>query len=278
MAALDSGSVGAQGADNTTSTVLSLEANGGPGETGRGHAAHAGGDTKNLPRPIHIGPHETPVTTPGLDVSEFQKDIDWTQVPKAGVKFAYIRATDGTTIQDANFAQNWKGAEQAGLLVGPYHYFTTTSPVASQIDNFVNTIKTVDAGNLPPVIDVEDPKQFANFTVQQRVDMIQQMLDGVQAKTGIKPMLYMSSNFSATELNSAPQFNPYRLWVADYTTASEPIVPKPWSGWDFWQHTDSGTVPGIAGGVDLDYFNGTADQIPVINPPAVTPMPAPPKS
>ncbi len=175
-----------------------------------------------------------------------------------------IRATDGTTIQDADFAQNWQGAEKAGVLVGPYHYFTTTSAVQTQVDNFVNTLKTVDSGNLPPVIDVEDPTQFANFTVQQRVDMIQQMLDGVQKAEGVQPILYMSSNFSSTVLNNAPQFDKYKLWVADYSSASQPMVPKPWTSWNFWQHSDTGTVSGIGGAADLDTFNGPVSQLPVI--------------
>jgi lysozyme len=233
-----------------------------PGETGRGHSAHAGNDHPNHLLP-HIFPHETPqVTTTGIDVSEFQNTIDWTQVPSAGVKFAYIRATDGTTIQDSQFAQNWKGAEKAGILVGPYHYLTTTSPVDTQITNFVSTVKTVDAGNLPPVIDVEDPNQFAKYTVPQRIAMIQQMLDGVQQKLGVKPMLYMSSNFASEELNNTSQFDSYKLWVAEYTTNPQPDVPQPWKNWDFWQHTDSGIVPGITGGVDMDYFNGPEASIP----------------
>jgi lysozyme len=239
-----------------------------PGETGRGHAAHAGNDHPNHPVP-HILPHETTPTTTGIDVSEFQKTIDWSQVPGAGVKFAYIRATDGTTIQDSQFAQNWQGAEKAGILVGPYHYFTTTSAVDTQINNFVSTVKTVDAGNLPPVLDVEDPAQFAKIQVPQRIAMIQQWLDGVQQKLGVKPMLYMSSNFAAQELNNTSQFDSYKLWVADYTTAPQPEVPQAWATWNFWQHTDSGAVPGITGGVDMDYFNGPESALPTTN--AATP-------
>ena len=249
-----------------------------PGETGRGHAAHAGNDHPNHLAP-HIFPHETTATTTGIDVSEFQNTIDWTQVPSAGVKFAYIRATDGTTIQDSTFAQNWQGAEKAGILVGPYHYFTTTSPVDTQITNFVSTVKQAEKvapSNLPPVIDIEDPAQFANLPMQQRIDNIQQMLDGVQKGLGVKPMVYMSSSFISEELNNTSQFNSYKLWVADYTTDPQPVVPTPWKSWDFWQHTDSGTVPGITGGVDMDLFNGPEASIPTTTT-AATPHVVPKK-
>jgi lysozyme len=234
-----------------------------PGETGRGHAAHAGNDHPKQLAP-HIFPHETTATTTGIDVSEFDNTIDWTKVPGAGVKFAYIRATDGTTIQDSTFAQNWQGAEKAGILVGPYHYFTTTSAVDTQVTNFVSMVKKEAPGNLPPVIDVEDPTQFAKLPVSERINRIQQMLDGVQAGLGVKPMLYMSSSFNSEELNNTSQFNSYKLWVADYTTDPQPQVPSAWKSWDFWQHTDSGTVPGITGGVDMDLFNGPEASIPTI--------------
>ena len=275
------------------STALSLEGNPGPGSAppsrDRGHSAHAGNDHPQT-RP-HIGPHAAEVTTMGIDVSEFQNTIDWNQVQSAGVKFAYIRATDGTTIQDADFVKNWQGAEKAGIPVGAYHFFTTTSPVQSQITNFVSTVKQVDSGKLAPFLDVEDPTQFEKFTVPERVAMIQQWLDGVQQQLGVKPMLYMSSNFSSQVLNNAPQFNSYKLFVADYTTDPQPIVPQPWTNWDFWQHADNGKVAGITGDVDMDYFHGPESSLPVIKPappaaqtvappeapPPATPPVAPPK-
>jgi lysozyme len=296
MAGIDSvvASEGTSGAkDAASSTILSQEGNPGPGKPAspppsaagrdRGHAAHAGADHTILPEPPAPPPlpidHINEGTTTGIDVSEFQNNIDWQQVQKSGVNFAFIRATDGTTIQDSDFVQNWQGAEKTGVLVGPYHYFTTTSPVASQITNFVSTVKQVDAGNLPPVLDVEDPAQFSKYTVPQRVAMIQQWLDGVQQQLGVQPMLYMSSNFSAGVLNNAPQFDKYKLWVADYTTAAQPIVPEPWKNWDFWQHADNGQVPGITGGVDMDLFNGPAKMLPVTKPvPPEAPPTAAPKS
>ncbi|MDR3616638.1 MAG: GH25 family lysozyme [Candidatus Obscuribacterales bacterium] len=240
-----------------------------PTETGRGHTMHAGNENKEAhvppPKPT-IGDHAVVNTSKGIDVSEFDNTIDWTQVQQSGVKFAFIRATDGTTIQDSSFVTNWQGAEQAGIPVGAYHYFSTSSAVQTQIDNFIKETKLVNAGNLPAVLDVEDPTQFSKLTTAQSVQMIQQWLDGVQQATGVQPMLYMSSSFSAEVLGNAPQFNKYQLWVADYTTAAQPVVPKPWTNWNFWQQTDSGKVTGIAGGVDLDYFNGPVQSLPVTNP------------
>jgi len=265
--------------------------------------AHAGDENKGLdtgPRPT---PHKiepsTPTRTAGIDVSQYQSNIDWNGVQKAGVKFAFIRATVGSTEVDTKFSTNWQNAEKAGVLVGPYHYFTTTSPVSTQVDNFVATMGKVDKGNLPPVLDVEDPKQFANLSADQSVALIQQWLDGVQAKLGVRPMLYMSSAFSGDVLGDAPQLDKYKLWVADWTTKPTPIVDNPpWADWTFWQHANNGRVGGITGDVDLDYFNGSPAQLddvvqaaaaaappdaqpkdpppPVVQPPDVQPPAAPP--
>lgn len=185
---------------------------------------------------------------------------------KSGVNFAYIRATDGTTIQDTEFVKNWQRAEQAGVPVGAYHYFTTTSAVQTQIDNFVSELKLVNPGNLPPVLDVEDPTQFSKLTTAQSVQMVQQWLESVQQQTGVQPMLYVSSAFSAEVLGDALRFNKYKLWVADYTTATEPTAPKPWANWSFWQLADNGSVSGITGDVDMGYFNSTPQTLPVTEP------------
>jgi lysozyme len=130
----------------------------------------------------------------------------------------------------------------------------------------------VDKGDMPPVLDVEDPKQFAGLSANDSVALIKQWLDGVQAKLGVRPMLYMSSSFSRQVLGDSPQLNPYQLWVADWTTAKAPIVDNPpWTSWTFWQHANNGRVPGIQGDVDLDYFNGAPAQLKDVNQP-----PAPP--
>ncbi len=262
-------------ADPTASEAaqrLSIEGNPGPGAHPMG-TAHAGGEntTETSPPP---GPHlidpATPSRATGIDVSQFQNTIDWSKVAGAGVQFAFIRATEGTTIQDSNFVTNWNNAEQAGIPVGAYHFFTTASPVSSQITNFVNEMGLVkDKGALPVVLDVENPAQFKGIAPADAVKMIQQWLTGVENTLHVRPMLYMSSDFATKVLGDSNALNSYRLWVADYTTASTPIVDKPWgNNWTFWQHADSGQVPGITTDVDLDYFNGTPSQLKNLNQPA----------
>jgi lysozyme len=234
-------------------------------EKNTGHA-HAGTENKGLePQPPSRGLSDRTQKTMGIDVSEFQKTIDWSKAKNAGVRFAFIRATEGSSIKDYEFLNNWKNAKKAGVRIGPYHYFTTTSSIETQVDNFVNSMAKVDPPDLPPVLDVELPAQFAQFTPKESVALVQHWLDGVEQKMGVRPLLYMSSSFSGSVLGSNTALNSYKLWVADYTKADYPVVGKPWLHWTFWQHADNGHVPGIEGDLDMDLFNGEAEQLADVN-------------
>jgi GH25 family lysozyme M1 (1,4-beta-N-acetylmuramidase) len=84
----------------------------------------------------------------------------------------------------------------------------------------------------------------------------------VSSATGVKPMIYTSPNFWTNSMGNTQMFaqGGYTvLWVAHWTSASQPTVPaNNWGGhgWTFWQYTSSGTVNGISGSVDLDRYNG----------------------
>ena len=91
----------------------------------------------------------------------------------------------------------------------------------------------------------------------------QTWLANVTAATGVKPLIYTNRNFWSTSMSNTDWFaqNGYRVWIANWTTASQPALPAGnWGGqgWTFWQHTSTGVVAGISGDVDLDRFNGTS--------------------
>ena len=95
----------------------------------------------------------------GIDVSKFQKDINWhavkqMQVEKIRISFAFIKATEGITRQDASFKQNWDRAGKAGLIRGAYHFFYSTRDPLKQAINFQNVVD-LQSGDLPPVLDIE---------------------------------------------------------------------------------------------------------------------------
>jgi lysozyme len=78
----------------------------------------------------------------------------------------------------------------------------------------------------------------------------------VESHYGVKPIIYASYKFKEKYLNDSI-FNTYPYWIAHYYVDSVRYEGK----WQFWQHSDVGTVPGIDNDVDLNVFNGTLEDL-----------------
>ncbi len=193
-------------------------------------------------------------TLTGVDVSTYQGTIDWKSVKAAGISFAFAKATESTNIIDSTFATNWAGMKAAGVVRGAYHFFDPSVDAASQASYCLATVGALEAGDLPVVLDFE---QLGGKAEAAAVADAVTFLAAVTAATGKRAILYMSSDFLSA---SYPALSPYVLWVANYGVTC-PGLPVEWSGWDFWQHSDTGAINGISGAVDLDTFNGTSAQL-----------------
>jgi lysozyme len=192
----------------------------------------------------------------GIDVSHYQQMIDWYQVGSAGCAFAFIKASEGATVKDDNFLANWTGAMSAGLRRGPYHFFRPQISVTEQIANFLSVVKTLDADDLPPALDLEAPADWTSISQNNRIHLVVSWLNQVQRALKRRPIVYTSPNFFIDVLGNTNELSPYPLWVAHYTSKPAPTVPKAWESWTFWQHSSQGQINGIKGQVDLDWFNG----------------------
>jgi lysozyme len=193
--------------------------------------------------------------TPGIDVSYHQSTIDWRRVRKAGVLFAFIRVSDGSTFADPLFERNWSKARPTGILRGAYQYFRPDENAVAQADLLIDAIKR-DPGELPPVIDVETTGGRSPSQIKRAIET---WLKRVREKLGVEPVIYTGPDFWKTEVGNA-DLTSQPLWIAHYTTGC-PTVPAPWKTWAFWQHTDRGEVPGITGAVDLDVFAGSFTEL-----------------
>lgn len=211
----------------------------------RGHRAPA---VEPAPPGCADGP-----TTPGIDVSYYQETIRWPRVRKAGIRFAFIRVSDGTSFPDPRFAANWEGARAVHLARGAYQYFRPEVSAIAQADLLIEALAR-DRGELPPVIDVEDTGGRSPAQIEKG---IRTWVDRVRTRLHVEPMIYVSPDFWQENVGGA-DLTSQQLWVAHYTTGC-PRVPAPWTRWTFWQHSKSGRVPGIDGPVDLDVFNGSFD-------------------
>ena len=193
----------------------------------------------------------------GVDVSHHQGVINWEKLSRASVKgeplsFVFIKATEGVSIKDADFDNNFEQAKKYGMLRGAYHYYSPTVPASQQIDYFIEQAK-LDSGDLAPVLDVEEVGDLPAETVQKEVLI---WLEKAKEKYGVKPILYTYLKLKLQYFNT-PEFNNYSFWIARYYL---PEI-KYQGSWEFWQHTDRGTLPGIKENVDLNVFNGSMYQL-----------------
>jgi lysozyme len=90
----------------------------------------------------------------GIDISRWQGDIDWASVKASGIRFAYMKATEGGDHVDPSFRRNWEGARQHGIARGAYHFVYWCRPAHEQAIWFKQQIPN-DPDALPPVLDVE---------------------------------------------------------------------------------------------------------------------------
>jgi len=186
----------------------------------------------------------------GIDVSSYQKRIDWKSVARTGMyTFVFIKATEGETYKDAYFQANWRETKEEGLLRGAYHFYTANLPGVEQADNYISVVPK-EAGMLPPVLDLEVSGKDHQVMVRE----IKAFLDRLEQYYGMKPIIYTDLKRYTEYIKG--NFANYATWIGDVLT------PPQWrqvTGWAFWQYCDRGHVAGIPAWVDLDVFYGDRD-------------------
>ena len=205
----------------------------------------------------HLKPKDYPIH--GIDVSKFQGDIDWSAVANSGVKFAWIKATEGGD-RDARFQANWEGAKAAGIPHGAYHFVYWCRPPLEEIQIFEQNAP-VENDALPPVLDAEatptSPTCHRHLTQDGAIADMQVMLQEMERHYGKRPIIYTTVDFYEAILSDGALMN-YPIWVR--STKHHPAVKYGSRAWHFWQYQSDGRVPGIGGNVDEDAFYGTKEQ------------------
>lgn len=200
---------------------------------------------------------------PGIDVSYWESGIDWKKVRGDGIRYMFAKATEGENYVDPTFDDNWLGAKSVGILRGAYHFFHPNMNSVKQADKFIQVVKAMnDNGELPPVLDLEVTDNQSSQTI---INNAKTWLDRVQQGLGKRPIIYSSPGFLKYNF-VVPGGGPplwtkdYVLWIANYKV-DQPFLPKGWLKWTFWQYSETGKVNGINSGVDLDWFNGTVEEL-----------------
>ena len=194
------------------------------------------------------------VTYEMIDVSSFQKDIDWAKVKASGIDYAMIRCAfrgygSGKIVEDPYFEQNIKGASKAGIKVGVY-FFSQATDTEEAVEEAEYTLDLISPYklDLPIAIDVEDIADLSrtdNMTADEISEASVAFMDRIR-EAGYETMIYSNAKYFIKYLN-VEILEGYDKWFALYNDSI--YFPYEISA---WQYSATGSVDGIKGDVDLN--------------------------
>ena len=201
----------------------------------------------------------------GIDVASWEHPrgalINWTQVARAGYKFAFIKASEGNYYANPYYATDLSQAKAAGLYVTGYHFAVpNVSSGANQADYAVKQARySADGRTMPLALDIEyNPYGGTCYglTAARMVAWISAFIAEVRRLTGQLPIIYSTADWWRSCTGNTGTFDSDPLWIAAPRASPGPL-PSGWRDWTFWQYTSSGLVPGVTGKVDVSYFGLT---------------------
>ncbi|MEO6776348.1 MAG: lysozyme [Kofleriaceae bacterium] len=199
--------------------------------------------------------------TPGLDVSGYQGNVNWSSTRSHGARFAYIKATQGTTYRNSYFSQQYSGSYGAGIIRGAYHFATpNTASGAAQANYFLSHGGgwSKDGKTLPPALDLEyNPYGSACYgkTHAQMIAWIHDFANTMKARTGRDVVFYTSTSWWTLCTGNSAAFSNNPLWIPRYGS-SVGALPASWRFETIWQYADHGTFVG-----DQNRFNGDVSRV-----------------
>lgn len=203
----------------------------------------------------------------GVDVSYWQNSrgaIDWNKVKRQGIDYALIRIgytgldSPFSMEKDSYFESNYQGAKDAGIMVGVYYYSCATTIAEAQKEaDYVLSILNGRDLDMPVVYDFEYAGRIKT-NYKSRAQSTSNSLAFLKkiADSGYEPMFYSYRNImdpvfnpSGYRVNMSLIENKYKVWIAQYST--DISYPRPF---EFWQYTSSGSVTGLSGPIDCNFW------------------------
>ncbi len=193
----------------------------------------------------------------GIDISHYQEDVEWERLSLSTVNdlplsFVIVKATEGMSLMDKNFDNNFFEVREMGVIRGAYHFFIPDGDARMQAEFYLRQVQ-LEAGDLPPILDIE---KRGERTLQEFQSDVRTWLDIVEQSYGVAPIIYTNLDFRRKYLND-DAFGRYPLWIANYYKKELKYDGK----WALWQYTDLGKVEGIRHNVDFDLFNGSMSDL-----------------
>lgn len=188
----------------------------------------------------------------GIDVSNWQGYINYSEVKSKGIEVVYIKASEGTRFKDPYFEYNYENAKANGLKVGFYHFVTATNE--TQAREQAQFFASVISGKAPDCKLAMDFEQFNGISTEEVNKISRVFLETVENLTGKQTVIY-SNLYDTQRVFNSELASRYPLWLAYYGDYNKLVnVSSSWSTWDGVQYTSRGTVAGINGYVDRNRF------------------------
>lgn len=190
----------------------------------------------------------------GIDVSEFQGNINWNKVKADGIKFAILRVGFGMDISsqdDKYIERNIEECERLGIPYGVYlfSYANTVEKAKSEAEHTLRLIKGHDL-EMGVWYDIEDNKTSGSVNKETLTNIINTYCNTIK-NAGYEVGIYASLNWLENKIESSVQ-KKYPIWVAQYYKECQ------YKGeYKIWQYASNGKVSGISGNCDMNYLYNT---------------------
>lgn len=187
------------------------------------------------------------MTRKGIDISTFQKNVDYAKLKEQGIQFAIIRCGFGknSSQKDAMFEEHYRGLKEQGIAIGTYLYSYATSPdnAIKEAENCLNFIKG-KTFELPIFYDLEDSlvEKQGRVNITQSAINFCEKIEQAGYRAGIYANLYWFKN-----LIDISKVDKYYIWLAQWSQTHSADFRV-----DLWQYSSKGQILGINGNVDLD--------------------------
>ena len=196
----------------------------------------------------------------GVDVSEYQGEVDWDKIKEQNIDFAFIKATEGSKGKDDSFDKNYEKLKNMDMLLGLYHFFSFESLGEEQADNYIKVVGNIenDENLMLPIIDIEYYSYYKKAKPDKEwvTKELQKMLEKLEKTYRVKPIIYTTMEFYKEYIES--EFLEYDIWIRNILTKLKLENRE----WKFWQYTGRGKLEGYNGEekyIDLNVFNGSKE-------------------
>jgi GH25 family lysozyme M1 (1,4-beta-N-acetylmuramidase) len=153
----------------------------------------------------------------GLDISQYQGDIDWSRVFNEShhpTEYIIVRATMGDNRVDSRYWKNIEAIRSYGIRVGSYHYYDPNENSKLQAENFIRNV-SIRSGDFVPIVDIERLPRKNGQSISDLRNGLRNFLKIIENHYDEKPIIYTGLSFYKDYLMTY-NFDDYPLWLAAY--------------------------------------------------------------